>query len=99
MKRSSLRRRLEEQRSKDGRNGRLSVAVMLPAGLILVAGSIVHLCRGDYSIGQNFYGGQTGPGMQIVMGLVLSSVGAIALWAEIQNRRKPPKPPGDKTPC
>ncbi len=99
MKSSSFRHGVEEQRSRERRNGRFGIISMLPAGLILIVGSVVQLCRGDYTIGQNFYGGQTGPGIQIVMGLVLSCLGAIALWVEIQSRRRPAKPPDDKTTC
>ncbi len=69
---------------------------MLPAGLILLMSSGVQFCRGDYIVGQNFYGAPTGPGLRAEMGLVFTCLGAVFLWLTIRKKAKPGRTPDDE---
>jgi hypothetical protein len=96
MKKHSLSARAKEQDAKSDRSFRLGSIAMLPAGLALLVSAIVQLHTGDYTIGQNFYGAPTGPGLRATMGLVLSCLGALFLWLSIRNRRTTHRGPDNK---
>src|SRR5437879_2707464 len=98
MKKPSLHRQAKQQDAKMERSFRLGSIAMLPAGLILLITSIVQLYSGDYTIGQNFYGAPTGPGLRAEVGLVFSCLGSIFLWLTLRERGKTKRAHDDKPP-
>jgi hypothetical protein len=76
---------------------RVGSIAMLPAGLILLVSAIVELASGDYRIGQNRYGAPVGPFFRVVLGLVFSCAGGVALWNYLR-RPKQSGAPDEKPP-
>ena len=53
---------------------------MIAAGLLFACNAITALVRGNNAVGENYLGQPTGPGLQLIAGIVLLAVGSFLAW-------------------